>query len=40
MAKKVFTYDYNGDLIFVRNVRADILPSPMLNLPFKFNEIR
>ncbi|CDW75875.1 UNKNOWN [Stylonychia lemnae] len=35
LAKKQITYDSKGDVIFIKNVRADGLPNPLLNPPFK-----
>lgn len=39
-AKKVFTYDYNGDILLIRGLRADKLPSPLLNMPYKVKDPR
>lgn len=33
--KKLITYDSKGDIIFVKNLRADALPNPVLNPPYK-----
>ena len=34
-AKKVFTYDYNGDILIVKGLKTDKLPSSLLNMPYK-----
>ena len=33
--KKLITYDSNGDIIIIRNIKADGLPNPILNPPYK-----
>ena len=40
LSKKLITYDSKGDIIFIKTVRADGLPNPILNPPFKVKEIR
>lgn len=40
MGKKQFTYDSKGNLIFVKNFRADLLPNPLLNPPYKVKEAK
>ncbi len=34
LAKRTYTYDYNGDIVFIRNLRTDGLPNPLINPPF------
>eukprot|EP00347_Sterkiella_histriomuscorum_P019977 403339569 len=35
MKKRLITYDSKGDVIFIKNFRADVLPNPLLNPPYK-----
>lgn len=35
MKKRLITYDSKGDVIFIRNFKADTLPNPLLNPPYK-----
>lgn len=40
MKKRVITYDSNGEVIFVKNFRADTLPNPLLNPPYKIKILK
>ena len=40
MAKKTYTFDYKGDLLFVNNLRTDGLPQPLVNPPFKIKDFK
>ena len=33
--QKRITYDTKGDVIIIKNVKADLLPNPLLNPPYK-----
>lgn len=35
MKKRLVTYDSKGDVIFIKNFRADVLPNPLINPPYK-----
>jgi hypothetical protein len=34
-SKRLITYDTKGDVIIIKSLRADALPNPLLNPPYK-----
>jgi hypothetical protein len=40
LKKKQITYDSKGDVIFIKNFKADSLPNPLLNPPYKIKSIK
>lgn len=36
LKNKKYTFDYNGNLMFVKNVNNDDLPKKQMNLPYEF----
>lgn len=35
LKKRLITYDSKGDIIFIKNLKADALPNPLLTPPYK-----
>ena len=33
--RRLITYDSKGDVIIIKSIRADALPNPLLNPPYK-----
>ena len=39
MSKKNFTFDYNGEVLYVKSVRTDALPTDLFNTPFNTDPV-